>query len=482
MTITEVHTVTEALVGGARIAPDDDAVERAVAGAAAALGETRRLPAARRAAILDRVAAGLARDADRLAEELARESGFLTRRDMVLEVERAIDVCTLTAAASREGFDEIVNLEGSPRGADTLAIVKRVPHGPMLGITAFNGPLLIAAHKVAPAIAAGAPIVLKPAPRGPRAAVAFAELVIEAGWPADALAVLPVDDERTMRLVGDPRLPVISFTGGSFGWTIKEAVPRKHVHLELGGVGAVIVAADADLVAAADQCVAGGFVRSGQACIGVQRIYVEAAAHDELLRLLADRVAEVRAGDPMDPETTVGPLVTEAAAERVQAMIDQAAGAGARIVVGGTREGALVAPTLIAEATPAMHVLREEAFGPLIAVARVESLAEAVAEANATGGALHVGLFARDVDVALALADELEAGGVIVNGANAWRIDNMPYGGVGDSGFGREGVRSMVLELTAPKTVVIRRGRADLGVRHPDAPSPTHSTPPEGSR
>ncbi|QEC49714.1 aldehyde dehydrogenase family protein [Baekduia soli] len=445
-----------ALVAGRRERVTPEVIERAVAGVVTAAGATRRLSPADRAAILDRVALALAADAERLAEDLARESGFLTHRDMVLEVERAIDVFTLTAAATREGFDDMVNVAASPRGRDTMAIVRRVPYGPVLGITAFNGPLLIAAHKVAPAIAAGAPIILKPAPAGPMAGVEFGEIVVGAGWPADALAVLPVGNEETMALIKDPRLPVVSFTGGEFGWVIKDAVPRKHVHLELGGVGSVIVAADADLDEVADHCVAGGFVRSGQACISVQRIYVHADVHDALVDRLAERVAKVRAGDPMDPETAVGPMVTEQAAERVQAMVDAAVAQGARVVQGGTREGALVQPTVLSAATGEMDVLRREIFGPVIAVAAVGSLEEAVAETNAVGGALHVGLFTQDIDIALTLADQVNAGGVIVNGANAWRIDNMPYGGTGTSGFGREGVRAMVEELTDRKVVVLR--------------------------
>lgn len=449
----------EAYLAGERTALDDPAavIESAVARAVAVQPVLRRLSSADRAAILDRLASALAADVERLADELVAEAGFLTRRDMVLEVHRAIDVVTLTAAAVREGFDEVVNLDGSPRGRDTLAVVKRVPHGPLLGITAFNGPLLIATHKVAPAIAAGTAVVLKPSPRVPRAAIAFAELVIAAGWPADALAVLPVGNEETMQLVRDLRLPVISFTGGDVGWAIKDAAPRKRVHLELGGVGAVLVAADADLDEVAEQCVIGGFVRSGQACLSVQRIYAHADVHDALVERLAARVEALPYGDPGLPDTEVGPLVDEAAARKVEGLVEEAVGKGATVVVGGSRDGALVRPTLLADTGPDMGVLREEVFGPVIAVARIADMAEGVREANAAGGALHVGVFTRDIDLALTLADELDAGGVIINGSNAWRIDNMPYGGTGASGFGREGVRSMVAELTAPKTVVIRR-------------------------
>jgi acyl-CoA reductase-like NAD-dependent aldehyde dehydrogenase len=449
----------EAYVGGKRQPLVDPAaiVEDAVVRAAASQAALRELSSSDRAEILDRLCLSLSADVERLADKLSAEAGFLTRRDMVLEVHRAVDVCTLTAAATREGFDETVNLAASPRGRNTLTIVRRVPHGPMLAITAFNGPILIAAHKIAPAIAAGVAVVLKPSPRVPRAAVEFAELVVAAGWPADALSVLPVGNEETMDLITDPRLPMISFTGGDFGWAIKDAAPRKHVHLELGGVGAVLVASDADVDEVAEQCVIGGFVRSGQACLSVQRIYAHADIYDALVERLATRVAALPTGDPSLPDTEVGPLVDEAAAGRVQEIVDEAVAQGATLVCGGTHDGPLVQPTLLAGTTAQMKILRSEVFGPVIAVARIDDMAEGVAEANAAGGALHAGVFTQDIDLALSLADDLDAGGVIINGSNAWRIDNMPYGGTGHSGFGREGVRSMVEEITSPKVVVIRR-------------------------
>jgi acyl-CoA reductase-like NAD-dependent aldehyde dehydrogenase len=454
----------EAFVSGSRISLDDPrtTMETAVAGVAAAQAGLRSLSSADRAAILDRVVAMLAADVDSLADELADEARFLTRNDMVLEVQRAIDVCTLTAAAVREGFDRVANLAGSPRGRDTLAVVKRVPIGPMLAITAFNGPMLIAAHKLAPAIATGTAAVLKPSPRVPRAGVAFAERIVAAGWPADALAVLPVGNEATMELVADPRLPVISFTGGDVGWAIKDAAPRKHVHLELGGVGAVLVAPDADLDEVAEQCVIGGFVRSGQACLGVQRIYAHTDVYESLVQRLRARVAALSFTDPAQPDTDVGPLVDERSAERVQGMIDDAVGKGADLTCGADRSAALVAPTLLSDTSADMAIMRAEAFGPVIAVGRIATMAEGLREANAAGGALNAGVFTQDIDLALALADELDAGCVIVNASNAWRIDTMPFGGTGKSGFGREGVHAMVNELTTTKTVVIRRREPSL--------------------
>jgi aldehyde dehydrogenase (NAD+) len=454
----------DAFVGGERLPLTDPAavVETAVAGLVAAQDEAHALSDAERAAILDRIAAALAERATELADELAAEASFLTTKDMVGEIERTIDLATLTAAAVREGFDELVNLDGSSRGRDAIAIVRRVPIGPMLGITAFNGPILTGAHKLFPAIAAGVPMVLKPSPWVPRAAVTFAELAVAAGWPADALAALPVDNDMTMQLVHDERLPVISFTGGDVGWQIKDAVPRKHVHLELGGPGAVLVAADADLDEAAAQCVVGGFVRSGQACLSVQRIFVVREVHDELVAKLADEVRKlaVAGRDPGNPD--VGPLVSPAAADRVWEMLEDARERGAEVVTGGERDGAVITPTLLAGVTPEMAVMRREVFGPIIAVVAVDELGACIPEANSIGGMLQAGIFSRDIDLALTLADKLDAGSVIVNASNAWRIDSMPFGGVGKAGTGREGVRAMVHEITTTKTVVIRHRPVDL--------------------
>jgi aldehyde dehydrogenase (NAD+) len=453
----------KAFIGGEEISLTDAAIEQAVAGAVASMPELRRLSSYDRAAILDRIAVALKADADAIVDAMTEESGCLTRRDMVLELERTIELITLSAAVAREGIEGRINLDAALRGRDATGLVRAEPIGPVLGITAFNGPMLIAAHKIGPAIVAGCPVIIKPSPRVPRSAVLLAKQVIKAGWPSAALAVLPLDNEQAMRLIADPRLPIVTFTGGGeVGWRIKDAAPRKRVHLELGGVGAVIVAADADLEMAADQCTAGGFVRSGQACLAVQRIYVERAAYKRFTDLMTARVSALVTGDPRDPKTEVGPLVDEAAARKVEALIRDAMDKGARLTCGGTREGALIQPAVVADVTPEMRLMRVEAFGPVVALAPVDSLAEAVAETNAVDGAIHVGIYTHNLDIALTIADQVKAGGVIINGPSAWRVDQMPYGGTGSSGFGREGVRSMVAEYTEPKVVVIRHRPMDL--------------------
>ncbi len=269
--------------------------------------------------------------------------------------------------------------------------------------------------------------------------------------------MLPISDAETGELIRDDRLPIITFTGGDFGWQIKDMAPRKRVHLELGGVGAVIVAADADLDLAAAECALGGFVRSGQACISVQRIYVEKPVYQSFLDRLNARIGMIAVGDVTDPNTQVGPLVDAAAATKIEDLIADAVSCGAIRLRGGERDGNRLPPTLLANATPNMRVMRREAFGPVIAVASVDTLDDAVGEANAVGGAIHVGVFTSNIETAFRLADDLHAGGIIINGSNAWRVDQMPYGGVGKSGFGREGIHAMVEEYTETKVIVVRR-------------------------
>ena len=447
----------EGLILGKRVVLDAAGIETAVASALACQRSLKAMSSFERAQILDRVAQALRAAREDLASGMAKESGYLTLRDMQLEVDRSVEVFTLSAALARVGLDETINIDAVARGRGAIGLVKRRPFGTVLGITAFNGPILIAAHKIAPAIVAGCPVIIKPSPRVRQSAIRLAECVLSAGWPAEALAVLPATDEQTAALIRDERLPVISFTGGDFGWQVKDMVPRKRVHLELGGVGAVIVAADADLDLAARECAMGGFVRSGQACLSVQRIYVQRPVYSRFLDRLRQEIARIVVGPVADPETQVGPLVDAAAASRVDDLIEDAVARGARRLCGGPREQGLVPPTLLADATAEMRVMRREAFGPVVAVAPFDAFEEAVAEANAIGGAIHTGIFTSNLDTAFRLADEVDAGGVIINGSNAWRVDQMPYGGVGKSGFGREGIRSMVEEYTEPKVIVVRR-------------------------
>jgi acyl-CoA reductase-like NAD-dependent aldehyde dehydrogenase len=389
-----------------------------------------------------------------LAQELSTESGYLSVADMMLEVQRAVEVFTLTAAYVRTGLSEALNVDAVDRARNAIGYIRREPIGAILGITAYNGPLLIAAHKIAPAIGAGAPILIKPSPRAAGAAMRLAAMVVKAGWPGAAIAVLDVDNDTTMALVRDPRLPVISFTGGEFGWTIKEAIPRKRVHLELGGVGAVYIARDGNVPLAANECAAGGYVRSGQSCISVQRVYVDRTRYDQFVHLFVSAVEEL---STRPPESRISPMVDEAAARRVESLIRDASLKGAAIACGGQREGAYLAPTVLTGATDRMMVMRKEAFGPVVAVSGVQSPDEAIAEINAVSGAIHHGIYTTNIDLAMRFCDEVRAGGVIVNGPGTWCVDHMPYGGTGTSGFGREGVRFAIEEFTERKVIIVRQ-------------------------
>ena len=431
---------------------NDATTETAVLQICSALATTRRLSVADRALILDKISRSLEASAHEIATEIVDESAYLSIQDMLLEVQRAVEVFTLTAAFVRTGLTKAIDVDAVDRGRGAFGFIRREPIGPILGITAFNGPLLIAAHKIGPAIAAGAPIIIKPSPRVPRAAIALARLVVLAGWPASAIAVLDISNDQTLKLVRDPRLPVISFTGGDIGWSIKEMAPRKHVHLELGGVGAVFVAEDANLDAAARECSKGAFVRSGQSCISVQRIYVMRSVYGQFVAKFLTHVPSAdRASVDAIPE-----MVNEAAAAHVEALVADAINCGGKLICGGTRQGAYFQPTVIGGAHARMKVMQVEAFGPVVAISAVDTIEEAVDHMNSVSGAIHHGIYTARIDTALQTADLINAGGVVINGPSTWRVDHMPYGGVGASGFGREGVQYAIEEFTQPKAIIVR--------------------------
>jgi aldehyde dehydrogenase (NAD+) len=341
-----------------------------------------------------------------------------------------------------------------------MALVRRAPRGPVLGIAPFNFPLNLVAHKLAPALAVGAPILLKPAPATPLSALLLGELLAQTDLPAGAWSVLPTTNEVAAELVRDPRLPVVSFTGSvPVGWSIRESAPRKHVTLELGGNAAVVVGPDqgdeASLAWAAGRIATFAMYQAGQSCISVQRVY----AHRDVAGPLAERVvAAVEAlgtGDPRDEKTDVGPLVDEAAARRVESWVQEAVAAGARVLTGGTRDGATYAPTVLTGVPADARVSCEEVFGPVVVLETVDSLDEAFARVNDSRFGLQAGVFTRDLQVAFRAAQELEVGGVVIGDVPSFRADQMPYGGVKDSGVGREGVRAAMEDLTEERVLVL---------------------------
>ena len=414
------------------------------------------LPAHRRAEILVRVAGALGRRHDEVARLICDEAGKPMKAARI-EARRAMSTYTVAAVEARKLAGEVVPMDGTQAGEGKLAFTLRVPRGVVGAISPFNFPLNLVAHKIAPALAAGCAVVLKPASQTPLSALLLAELEHDAGLPPGWLNVV-VGPSREIGdvLVEDERVAVLTFTGsGDVGWQLRERAPRKQVLLELGNATPLIVAADADLEAAAESVAQHGFSFAGQSCISIQRVYVAEEAYDAFMARLVRRVEQLAVGDPRDDDTDVGPLIDAEARERILAWIDEARRAGAEVVGGPTVEGNLIPPTVIAEPPPDAKVSSEEVFGPVVTVSRVDSLDEAIARANATRYGLQAGIFTASLETALRAARELEFGGVTVNEAPTFRADQMPYGGVKASGNTREGPAYAVRELTEERVVVI---------------------------
>lgn len=436
--------------------PSAEQVERAVAAAVDVAREFRSTPAHVRAAALDHVSRQLAERAEEVAEMITAENGKPLKW-AYMEVNRAVSTFRFAAEEARRFSGELQRLDTDPAATGRLAVVRRVPRGPVLGIAPFNFPLNLVAHKIAPAIAVGAPIIVKPAPRTPLSALLLGELLGETDLPAGAFSVLTVGNEETMALVKDPRLPVVSFTGsGPVGWSLMDAAPRKQVVLELGGNGAAVVCADwADLDFAAQRIATFSNYQAGQSCIAVQRVIVERPVADEFLPKLLDAIGALRTGDPHDPDVEVGPLVDESAAERVEQWVTEAVDAGAKLLAGGKRDGSSVAPTVLSEVPTDAKVWADEVFGPVLSVSVVDSVDEAFDQVNDSKFGLQTGLFTQNVQVAFRARAELEVGGVIVGDVPSFRADQMPYGGVKGSGWGREGIRSAMADMTEERVMVL---------------------------
>jgi acyl-CoA reductase-like NAD-dependent aldehyde dehydrogenase len=427
---------------------------RAVDAAEAAMRDP--LPAHKRAEILVRVAGYLGRRQDEVARTISAEAGKPLKAAKV-EAARAMSTFTMAAVEARKLAGEMVPMDASQAGAGKLAFTLRRPIGVVGAISPFNFPLNLVAHKIAPALAAGCAVVLKPASQTPFSALLLAELETEAGLPPGWLNVLVgTASEIGDVLVEDERVRAITFTGsGEVGWKLAERAPRKRVKLELGNATPVIVEADGDLDDAAAKLAANAFSFAGQSCISVQRIYVHRSRYEELLDRLLPRVQALVVGDPADEATDVGPLIDRGARDRVLAWIEEAREAGAEILTGGELEGELLRPTVIANAGPELKVSCEEVFGPVCTVTAYDTLDEALALANGTRYGLQAGIFTGSVKTALAAAERLEFGGVTINEAPTFRADQMPYGGVKDSGNTREGPAYAVRELTEDRLVVI---------------------------
>lgn len=428
-------------------------VERAVRAAVAAAPMAEALPAHGRAAALDLVSRRLAERADEVARLITSENGKPLKWARA-EVIRAVSTFRWAAEEARRFSGELRRLDTDPAATGRLALVRRVPRGPVLGITPFNFPLNLVAHKVAPAIAVGTPVVVKPAPATPLTALLLGSLLAETALPEGMFSILPLPNDRAPGLVADERLPVVSFTGsGSVGWRIRDMVPRKHVTLELGGNAAAVICADwADLGLAAARIAMSSNYQAGQSCIAVQRVIVHSARYEEFTDLLIDSVRALRDGDPFDEETDVGPLISEAAAERVAGWVAES---GGKVLVGGSRDGARYQPTVLADVPADARVLTEEVFGPVLVLQRAPSDEAAFAMVNDSAYGLQAGVFTTDLGTAFHAGRVLRVGGVIIGDVPSYRADQMPYGGTKASGMGREGPRSAMEDYTETRVMVL---------------------------
>jgi acyl-CoA reductase-like NAD-dependent aldehyde dehydrogenase len=429
--------------------------EAAIAASVKAFGTTRRLPAFERQRVLRQIAAFMTQRKEEFARTLAQEAGKPIKAART-EVERGIFTFNIAAEESTRIYGEYLPLDWQESTAGRWGIVRRFPLGPIAGITPFNFPVNLVAHKVAPAIAAGCSMVLKPAPQTPLCSLLLAECVQQAGWPDGGLNVLPLSNEDASLLVTDDRIKLISFTGSApVGWDIKRRAGKKKVVLELGGNAPVIVHSDADLEYAAERCVTGGFGYAGQTCISVQRILVEHSVYGRFTDLFVDAVKKLKTGDPLDESTDVGPLIRNSDAVRTTAWIEDAVNAGARLLCGGRRKGQIVEPTVLTGTKPDMKVNCQEVFGPVVTVEPYKDFDQALRQSNNSAYGMQAGVFTRDAKLLFQAYEELEVGGVIAGDVPSFRIDQMPYGGVKDSGLGREGLRYAIEEMTEPKLMVM---------------------------
>ncbi|HEY4633422.1 MAG TPA: aldehyde dehydrogenase family protein, partial [Candidatus Limnocylindrales bacterium] len=440
---------------GATYHATPDQYEEAVAAAVRAFEVTRHLPAYERGRILREISAGIKARREELGRLISLEAGKPIR-DALVEVDRAVLTFRLGAEEAERITGELIPLDLMPSSKDRVGITRRFPIGPIAGISPFNFPLNLAAHKLAPAIASGNPIVLKPPSKDPLTMLTVAEIVEAAGPPAGMVSVLPMTRELGDRMVADERFKLLTFTGSpSVGWRMKERAGKKKVVLELGGNAGVIVDRTADLDWAVRRTLVGAFAYAGQVCISVQRMFVHDEVWDAFMERFLAGVAALKLGDPLDPSTDVGPMVDANAAGRTQRWVDEAVAMGGRLLAGGGADGTYFRPTVLTDVPLAAQVCSNEAFAPLVVAFRFTDLDDAIAQVNDSMFGLQTGVFTNDLAGAWRAFGELDVGGVIVNDIPTYRIDHMPYGGVKDSGLGREGLRWAIEDMTELRIMVL---------------------------
>jgi acyl-CoA reductase-like NAD-dependent aldehyde dehydrogenase len=434
-----------------------DQLDRAIDAATTAFRTMRKMPAYERARILSDAASGLRAERDTVARLIAMEAGK-PLREATVETDRGVFTLETAAEEAKRIEGSLIPLDLLPSSKGRFGVVRRFPIGPIAGISPFNFPLNLALHKVAPAIASGNPIVLKPPSRDPLTMLKLAAIFEEVGVPAGGLSVLPMNRTVGDALVADPRFRLLSFTGSpDVGWDMKRRAGMKPVVLELGGNAGVIVDADADLDFAINRVKFGAFAYAGQVCISIQRVFILDAVYERFRDALVEQSTTLVSGDPLDPATELGPMIDDRAAQRAEQWIHDAVADGARVLCGGVANGRFFPPTIVENAAPTSFICSREAFAPLVTLHRVSSFGEAIHRVNASEYGLQAGVFTNNLEHAMTAFEEIEAGGVIVNDVPTYRIDHMPYGGVKSSGLGREGIRYAIEDMTEPRLMVFNR-------------------------
>ena len=435
---------------------DADTIDKAIAAAEEAQPAMAAMAPFERQAVLEHCVKRFTERADELAQALCIEAGKQIK-DAKGEVSRLIDTFKIAAEESVRINGEVVNLEISARAKGYQGMTKKVPIGPCSFISPFNFPLNLAAHKVAPAIAAGCTFVLKPASRTPIGALIIGEVLAETDLPKGAFSILPCSRDGADLFTTDERLKLLSFTGSpDVGWALKAKAGKKPVVLELGGNAACVVDEDADIEDAIDRVIVGAYYQSGQSCISVQRLLVHSKIYDEFKSRYVEKVKALVSGDPSNEDTFIGPMISEGEAERLHGWIEEAKEKGATILCGGTRDGAMLEATVMENVPKDCDVSAEEAFGPLSILVPFDDYDEALEEVNNSRYGLQAGVFTRDIYKAHKAWDVLDVGGVVIGDVPSWRVDNMPYGGVKDSGLGREGIRYAIEDMSETRLMVIR--------------------------
>jgi acyl-CoA reductase-like NAD-dependent aldehyde dehydrogenase len=450
----EVRNPYGGTAGAVFLATESD-VEDAITSSIRGFKLMKSLPSYKRAEMLKNIADRIKERKEEFARLITLEAGKPIK-DSRGEVDRAIMTFTLASEEAKRVPGDAIPLDLNQASEGRVGLVQRFPIGPVLGITPFNFPLNLVAHKVAPALAAGNSIILKPSERTPLTSLLLGEVVLQAGVPAGALNVIPCSTALAEKMVGDERIKAVTFTGSTaVGWKLKSIAGKKRVILELGGNAAVIVDSDVDISAVATRCSVGAYSYAGQSCISVQRIYVHRSKFDEFIQKFVDLVKHKKVGDPMEEDTDVGPVINEEAAIRIEQWVNEAVEGGARILTGGHRNGTIYEPTVLTGVNPKDRISCLEAFGPVSIVEPFDDFQEVIDKVNDSDYGLQTGVFSNNLEHVFHAFRELEVGQVIVNDVSSYRIDHMPYGGVKDSGFGREGVRYTIEELTDIKMLAI---------------------------